>query len=104
MLFRSYSVPRLWALLENSKMGNILLTSARGYDFGKNYEQVVKNYKGGHGGLRATMMVTPFIIYGKGIVPSVIKTARSEDIGATVLKWLGSSVSYQLDGTSLISE
>lgn len=99
-----YSVPRLWALFENKSMGNILLTSAKGYDFGKKYEQVVGSYKGGHGGIRASMMVTPYIIYGKGLKPSNVETARSEDIGATVMHWLGMSVAYKLDGESLIKD
>lgn len=99
-----FSVPRLWALFENEKMGNILLTSAKGYDFGKKYEQVVGNYKGGHGGIRASMMLTPYILFGKGLEPINIETARSEDVGATIINWLGLSVNYNLDGVSLIKD
>lgn len=97
-----YAVPRLWNLFAQKGMGDLLLTSIKGYDFGKDYEKVVGNYRGGHGGLRRSMMAVPFVLYGKGITSETIEYARSEDIGATILKQLGIKSSYVLDGSSLV--
>lgn len=84
-----YAVPRLYDLLKAKGMGDLVLTSKPGYDLGKAYEKVVGNYKGGHGALRRQLLVVPFIFYSQNLSSQSYKSALSEDVGATILDWMG---------------
>jgi hypothetical protein len=80
-----YAVPRLWELMNKYNTPDIILTSKEGFDFGKDYESVVGNYKGGHGGLRRSMMNVPFILYQKDGKAEYIKYETSEQFGRRIL-------------------
>lgn len=80
---------RLWRLLwnrVNATAGDIVATSAPGYDFGLDYELFMGNYKGCHGGLRRDAMNIPVVLAGKGVAPQAAPHApvAMEDVGATI--------------------
>lgn len=97
------AVFRCSALLSNPRCGDIVLLSAPGYDFGEDYEIIVDNYKGGHGGLRASMLAVPYILAGPGIKADTIPYARSEDLGYTILKLLDLESSGLTKGNDLLN-
>lgn len=85
-------VVRIGRLFATDHAGDMVLLSARGYDFGKDYEAVVGNYRGGHGGLRADQMRVPYILSGPGVTKGAkVPVARAEDLGRTLLDLLGVS-------------
>jgi hypothetical protein len=84
-----YAIPRLFQLLTKNESPDLVLTSMPGYDLASDYELIVGNYKGGHGGIRQEVIQVPYIIYQPGKKPAVIQTALSEEIGEMVLGYLG---------------
>ena len=81
-----FAVPRIFEMFESPSTGDIVITAIPGFDFGKDYELFVGNYKGGHGGLHRSQVLSPFILFGEGIRPGgFLETALSEDIGATLI-------------------
>ena len=79
------AIYRLGVLFAQADTGDIVLTSRLGYDLVDDYEMVVGSYRGGHGGLRDDQMRVSYILSGKGVRPrAYIKSARAEDIGATL--------------------
>ncbi len=93
------AVFRSFELVNSPKSGDLVLLSAPKIDFAKDYEILVGNYKGGHGGLRSSMLNVSYILTGPEIKPKTIKTARAEDIGTTVFKYL--DIDQATQGTSL---
>lgn len=83
------AVYRLFSLMEAPNIGDLVITSSEGYDLAKNYEVIVNDYKGGHGGLRGDQLRVPYIIYTKDGTQKLINHARSEDIGKMIMNWLG---------------
>jgi len=84
------AVFRIVRLLTAPGAPDLVLTAAQGWDLGKDYEVLVGNYRGGHGGLRAEEMLTWFVLAGPGIRKGVrLATARTEDVGATLFPLLG---------------
>lgn len=83
------AVYRVAALMANENVGDLVVTSRAGYDFGENYELVVGNYHGGHGGLRADQMRVPYILAGPGVARARLPVARAEDVGATLMALMG---------------
>ena len=84
-----YGPVRLWRLLwnrVNATAGDIVVTSARGYDFGLDYELFMGNYKGCHGGLRRDVMNIPVVLAGRGVARQAAPHApvAMEDVGATI--------------------
>ena len=75
------AIYRIAKLLQHPKSGDLVIIASQGYDMGKNYEIIVKNFKGGHGSLHADSMRVPYIIAGKGIPRQKIEFARAEDVG-----------------------
>ncbi len=82
------AVYRLFSLMEAPNIGDLVITSKEGYDLAKNYEVIVNNYKGGHGGLRDDQLRVPYILYANDTSKKTIKYARSEDIGKMIIDWL----------------
>ena len=83
------AVYRLFALLEAPNIGDLVITSKEGYDLAKNYEVIVGDYKGGHGGLRGDQLRVPYILYTENAPPEHINFGRSEDVGQRIIQWLG---------------
>jgi hypothetical protein len=84
-----YAVPRLFALMSQREVGDFVVTAAPGYDLAADYEVIVGNYRGGHGGLRADQLRVPYVLSGPGIAPARQATARAEDIGVLLSGLLG---------------
>lgn len=95
---------RLYSLVSKPDMGDILICTLKNYDLAKDYEMLIGNYRGGHGGIRAEMLNVPYVLYAPGQIPQNIPFARSEDVGATVLKYLDMNTAYVLDGKPLFSD
>jgi hypothetical protein len=96
------AVYRLTALMANPDAGDLVVLSAPGYDLGADYELLVSNYRGGHGGLRADQLRVPYILAGPGVAAGArIATARAEDVGATLLALLGLPAEAAADGRLL---
>jgi hypothetical protein len=96
------AVLRLRRLLHVPGCGNVAITSAEGYDLGLDYELVVGNYRGGHGGLRRDQLVVPYVLSGPGVLNGVrLESARAEDVGATLLELVGAEPEAQGDGRVL---
>jgi hypothetical protein len=87
------AVYRLFSLMEAPNIGDLVITSVEGYDLAKNYEVIVDDYKGGHGGLRGDQLRVPYILSIPKSEPEVINFARSEDVGLMIKKWLGYNTS-----------
>ncbi len=79
---------RVYSLMNKEKVGDLLLLSSKGFDFGKDYESVVGNYKGGHGGLRKSMLIVPYILYFPNKPKASYESLRSEETGRLILDWL----------------
>ena len=79
------AIHRVFKLLQHPKSGDVVIVASKGYDMGNNYELIVKNFRGGHGGLHAENLRVPYIIAGKNIKKKRIEFARAEDIGRYLL-------------------
>ncbi|MFT7034545.1 MAG: putative AlkP superfamily pyrophosphatase or phosphodiesterase [Cyclobacteriaceae bacterium] len=93
---------RLFSLVSKPDMGDILICTLENYDLAKDYEMLIGNYRGGHGGIRAEMLNVPYVLYTPGQNSQDIPFARSEDVGATILEYLDMDTEYELDGKSLL--
>lgn len=81
---------RVHRLLHADGCGDLVVTAKPGYDLARDFEMIVGNYRGGHGGLRADQMRVPYILAGPGIARGVREpTERVEDIGARLHVALG---------------
>ena len=82
--------------------GELTVTCEKGYDLAADYELFIRNYKGGHGGLRGDQLRVPFILAGPEIRSGVrLETARSEDVGATLRAVTGLYVDDTFEGQVL---
>jgi predicted AlkP superfamily pyrophosphatase or phosphodiesterase len=95
---------RLYSLVSKPDMGDILICTLENYDLAKDYEMLIGNYKGGHGGIRAEMLNVPYVLYAPGQNSQDIRFARSEDVGATILEYLDMETEYELDGETLFQD
>jgi hypothetical protein len=81
---------RIAAVMTAEAAGDLAVTALPDHDFGLDYEAVVGNYRGGHGGLRADQLRVPYVLAGPGVRAGArIDAARAEDVGATLLAVLG---------------
>ena len=83
------AVYRLFSLMQTPTVGDLVITSQEGYDLAKDYEAIVNDYKGGHGGLRGDQLRVPYIIYANNLPNDTLNYARAEDIGIMIKNWLG---------------
>lgn len=84
------AVVRVARLMTQPGAGDLVVTALKGFDLAADYELVVGNYRGGHGGLRADQLRVPYVIAGPGIARGRrVTAARAEDVGATLLEQLG---------------
>lgn len=84
-----YGVVRLYQLMSTPQGSDVVLTALAGYDFGKDFEKYIGNFRGGHGGARADQISVPYIFAGPGVRAGVRRTtARAEDVGATLMHLL----------------
>lgn len=82
------AVYRAYEFVNNKRAGDLILCSTEGVDFAKNYEILVKNYKGGHGGLRSSMINVPYILIGPDIKTDTLNYLRSEELGQKIKSYL----------------
>ena len=54
-----YGVVRLYQLTSAPGGSDVVVTALRGYDFGRNFEFLIGNFQGGHGGVRADQLLLP---------------------------------------------
>jgi len=80
----------------------LTVTCEKGYDLAADYELFIRDYKGGHGGLRGDQLRVPFVLAGPEIRPGArLDTARSEDVGATLRAVMGLYVDDTFEGRVL---
>ena len=79
---------RLYQLMSTERAGDMLITSLKSYDLAANYEFIVKNYKGGHGGLRGELLDVPYILYIPQTAPQILPYLRAEDVGQMIKAFL----------------
>ncbi len=98
------AVVRLHRLMTAPDVGDLVVTAADGYDLAADYEMMVGNYRGGHGGLRADQLRVPYILAGPGLPAGQhLATARAEDVGATLVRLAGCPPSEGRSGESLLA-
>jgi len=73
------------------------LSSEDGVDLGLDFEFIVENYRGGHGGLDEGQMVVPLIVKGPGVRSGL---QYQIDATATILELLGGEVPERWHGES----
>jgi hypothetical protein len=84
-----YAPVRVARLMARPQAGDVVVTARAGFDLAADYEPVVKNYRGGHGGLRADQLAVPLILAGPGVARGAeLEAATAEDVGATLLRLL----------------
>lgn len=79
---------RLYQLMSADRVGDLLITGKKGYDVAADYEIFVKNYKGGHGGLRSELLDVPYILYQPQAEPRILPYLRAEDVGKMIKNFL----------------
>ncbi|MBK9257841.1 MAG: alkaline phosphatase family protein [Saprospiraceae bacterium] len=84
-----YAVPRIYNLMNQQGIGDIVMTSRKGVDLANDYEIFVGNYKGGHGGIRKEVISVPYIISIPGGKAQIINAMRNEDVGIIIKEFLG---------------
>ena len=82
---------------------DIVITADYEYDFGHDYEPIVPNNRGGHGGARKDQMQVPYVLVGPKIKPGVrLSHATPEDIGATIFTAFGLPLHERSEGKCLV--
>lgn len=79
---------RFYNLMSKEKSGDLLVTAADGYDLAKDYEAVVSNYKGGHGGAGNDIIAVPYIYYEPRKPASRLAFMRAEQLGVKFKEYL----------------
>lgn len=82
------AINRLYDLCMAEKSGDLFITSKKDYDLAADYEVIVGNYKGGHGGIRKEIIAVPYILYMPGEKASVIDAMRAEDLGRRMMRYV----------------
>ncbi|MEM1121155.1 MAG: alkaline phosphatase family protein, partial [Bacteroidota bacterium] len=82
------AIYRLYQLMTQKAVGDLLICSKKGYDLAKDYELFVGSYKGGHGGLHRDLLRVPYILWLPDRMPRTIEFARAEDVGQLIKKHL----------------
>lgn len=79
---------RIVRLMDSPVVGDLVLTSKVGYDFASDYEAIVGNYRGGHGGLEAGQLRVPYVLSIPSREAQIIPYLRSEEVGKLIGDWL----------------
>jgi predicted AlkP superfamily pyrophosphatase or phosphodiesterase len=82
------AIYRLYQLMMAENVGDLLVTSKKGYDLAADYELFVGNYKGGHGGLRGELLDVPYILYKPNSATHRVPYMRAEDAGKAIIDYL----------------
>ena len=82
------AINRLYDLCIAEKSGDIFITSLKDYDLAADYEVIVDNYKGGHGGIRKEIISVPYILFLPNQKSNVIDAMRSEDLGKIIVEYV----------------
>ena len=105
-----FSPPRIFEAFESKAVGDVIITSKPGFDFGKDLEIFIDSNRGGHGTLHAEQMLVSYVLVGPDIKSnSTLPNALPEDIGTTLIRLLSNLnhdsfenlESSQLDGIVL---
>jgi len=84
------AVTRLYRLFLAPGVGDLVVIAKAGYDLAADYETIVGNYRGGHGGLHAEQLRVPYVLAGPGIPQGkVVPFARAEDVGRALFRRMG---------------
>jgi hypothetical protein len=84
------AVTRLYRLFLAAGVGDLVITAKAGYDLAADYETIVGNYRGGHGGLHAEQLKVPYVLAGPGVPKGkVVSAARAEDVGRALFRLMG---------------
>ena len=93
-----FAPPRIYELFEADAAGDVVISAAPGYDFGKDIEIFIGDNKGGHGGLHRQQTVVSYVVVGPDVVPgSVVDTALPEDMGATLIRMVTNATALEFD-------
>ena len=79
---------RIYQLVMKEKSGDLTITSKAGFDLAKDYEIIVNNYRGGHGGLRKEIIDVPYIVYLPGHPSRTTTCLRAEELGRMVMDYV----------------
>ena len=82
------AIYRLYELMSQSNVGDLIICSEKGYDLAADYELFVGNYKGGHGGLHKDLLNVPYLLYFPNTAPAKVNFARSEEVGKWIKNYL----------------
>lgn len=85
------AVYRIAQFMQMKDIGDMVVTTHEGYDLAPDYEVVVGNYKGGHGGIHGDQLRVPYVLYNGGQDIEKIDYMRSEDLGKYFEQWLFSN-------------
>jgi hypothetical protein len=99
-----HAVVRVARLMDHPGAGDLVLTSAPDYDLAPDFEMFVGEYKGGHGGLRRSQILAPFIVSGPGVPKTRIDVATAEDVGATLHTLMQAPLHPHAEGRPLLPE
>ncbi|MCA9554363.1 MAG: alkaline phosphatase family protein [Myxococcales bacterium] len=99
-----HGVVRVARLMLHPGAGDLVLTSAPDFDLAPDFELFVGEYNGGHGGLRRSQILAPYIVSGPGIPKAQVDIATAEDIGATLHVLLKAPLHEDAEGRSLLPE
>lgn len=80
------AISRIAELLSHPSSGDFVVTAQAGYDFGKDFEIVQSNYRGGHGGLRRDQILVPAVLSSKNVSQTLL---TAEDVGRELHTALG---------------
>ena len=82
------AVYRIAQFMQMKDIGDMVVTTHEGYDLAPDYEVIVGNYKGGHGGIHGDQLRVPYVIFNGGKDMKKIDYMRSEDVGLYFEEWL----------------
>lgn len=83
-----YAPPRLFEVMRPKTAPDLLFTAQKGYDLARDYEIVVHNYQGGHGGLRRELISVPYILHIPQQKADTLYALSNEKVGQLIKKYL----------------
>lgn len=83
-----YAVPRLFEVMRPQTAPDLLFTASKGFDVANDYEIIVHNYKGGHGGLRRDLISVPYILHIPQQQPDTLQVLTNEAAGQIIKQFM----------------